>query len=397
MPRERLQKSIPGKPTVARVVLEHVAKLYPNGHCGICDVDLEVAGGELLVLVGPSGSGKTTLLRMIAGLEQVTRGTISLDGRPANGLAPKDRNIAMVFQSPALYPHMTVYRNLAFSLAMRGIPKPAIRDAVLQTATLLGIGPLLDWKPRQLSGGQSQRVALGRALVRRPNCFLLDEPLSSLDTRLRSELRMEIKRLFASLGVTASYVTHDQEEAMALGGRIVVLYEGRVQQVGSPLDVFQHPRNRFVAQFLGSPPMNFLEGEIVAAEGGLWFTSGPLRLAVPPGTAGSLADRQTNRAVLGIRPEAISPRPIVGQANNTLCGAVHLVEPLGDRTDLHVAADPYAHLVARVDSRDAPPRGATVQLHFDLERVHFFSAESGENLADPALIIAPATPAHGEP
>ena len=375
---------------MARVVLEHLDKVYPNGHEAIRDLNLDVQSGELFVLVGPSGSGKTTLLRMIAGLEPVTRGRILFNDRPIHGLASIDRNVAMVFQTPALYPHLTVYGNMAFSLALRRIPRAAIRQKVLEMARLLEIEHLLRRKPRELSGGQAQRVALGRALVRRPECSLFDEPLSSLDARLRIELRTGIKRMLSRQGITAIYVTHDQEEAMTLGSRIAVLHEGRVQQTGGPLDVYQHPRTRFVAGFLGSPPMNFFEGTVFRADGRIGLALVSQRLAVPGWAASVLADRAGSRVVLGVRPEAIGLRPRPEPAGNAtrarrvpgdaLQGVVHLVEPLGERTDVHFTVGDGPQLVARVESRDAPPLGAVATLHLDLERVHFFAPDSGENL-----------------
>ncbi|MFH1922425.1 MAG: ABC transporter ATP-binding protein, partial [Planctomycetota bacterium] len=264
---------------MARVRLEHVGKVYPNGFEAIRDFDLDVTDGELLVLVGPSGCGKTSTLRMIAGLEQVTRGTISIGPRVVNDVPPKDRDVAMVFQSHALYPHMTARRNMAFSLKLRKAPRADLDRAVRQAAAMLDIGHLLERKPGQLSGGERQRVALGRAIVRKPACFLLDEPLSSLDARLRVEMRSELKRLHRRLGTTTLHVTHDQEEALALGDRVAIVREGRLQQIGTPREVYRHPVNRFVGGFLGSAPMNFLEGTITEHDGRLSFDEAGRRLA----------------------------------------------------------------------------------------------------------------------
>ena len=272
-------------------------------------ISLEVEDGEFAVLVGPSGCGKSTLLRMIAGLETTTSGEICIGDRIVNGMAPKDRDIAMVFQSYALYPHMTVFENMAFALKLRRLPKAAIADKVRRTADVLGIAAELDKRPKQLSGGQRQRVALGRAIVREPQSFLFDEPLSNLDAKLRVEMRAEIKRLHLSLGSTTVYVTHDQEEAITLGDRVVVMKDGVVQQCASALDIYHHPANRFVAGFLGTPPMNFFEGRLVDEGGRLWVDEGAGRLPVPERVASSLRARASAgpESVLGVRPEALAP------------------------------------------------------------------------------------------
>ncbi|MDO9172400.1 MAG: sn-glycerol-3-phosphate ABC transporter ATP-binding protein UgpC, partial [bacterium] len=248
---------------MARVELRGVGKTYPGGVMAAEDVNLDVADGEFVVLVGPSGCGKSTTLRMVAGLESITTGTVSIGGRIVNDVEPKDRNIAMVFQSYALYPHMTVRENLAFGLKLRGASKEETASKVAAAAGVLGIDELLDRKPRALSGGQRQRVALGRALVRDPDVFLFDEPLSNLDAKMRVQMRTEISRLHHSLRATMLYVTHDQVEAMTMGQRIVVMHQGRVQQVDTPLNLYERPANRFVAGFIGSPAMNFLDGRLV--------------------------------------------------------------------------------------------------------------------------------------
>ncbi len=248
---------------MASVELKHVDKVYEGGVKAVIDFSLDIKDEEFIVLVGPSGCGKLTTLRMIAGLEDVSAGTISIGGRVVNDVPPKDRDIAMVFQSYALYPHMSVYENMAFGLMMRGIAKAAIDEKVRKAAAILGIAHLLDRRPKQLSGGQRQRVALGRAIVRDPKCFLFDEPLSNLDAKLRVEMRAELKRLHLSLQSTTVYVTHDQEEAITLGDRLVVMKDGVVQQCADALQIYKHPANRFVAGFLGSPPMNFIEGQLV--------------------------------------------------------------------------------------------------------------------------------------
>ena len=303
---------------MARVHLEHVKKVYPNGPEAVRDFCLDIADREFVVLVGPSGCGKSTTLRMIAGLEEITSGTISIADRVVNGVAPKDRDIAMVFQNYALYPHMTVYKNMAFALKLRRMPKQRIDEKVRRAARILGIEPLLARKPKQLSGGQRQRVAVGRAIVREPACFLFDEPLSNLDAKLRVEMRAELKRLHLQLQTTTVYVTHDQEEAMTLGDRVVVMKDGDIMQVGSPLDVYRHPRNIFVASFLGTPPMNLLQGKIVSEGRGLFFDEGSQRLPVPDWAAENLRPRAGSAVVLGIRPEAISEQALAHSHHSSL-------------------------------------------------------------------------------
>ena len=371
---------------MTRVLLEHVEKVFPNGFKAVDDFDLEIAAGELAVLVGPSGCGKTTTLRMIAGLETVTGGTITLGDRVVNCLPPKKRNVAMVFQNYALYPHLTAHGNMAFGLKLRKLPTAQIDQKVRLTAAILGIEELLDLKPGQLSGGQQQRVALGRAMVRDPACFLFDEPLSNLDAGLRVAMRAELKRLHRRLATTTLYVTHDQEEAMTLGDRVVVMRRGRIQQIGEPLEVFRHPVNRFVAGFLGSPPMNFLEGTISEDDGRLWFNEGTQRLAVPEWAAGDLAGKLHGNVVLGIRPENIRPAPVAGQSHNALTVKINLVEPLGDRIDVFLSTQHHPLLVARMDARAGWLPGTSRTVYLDPDRMHFFEPDeeatgrSGANL-----------------
>src|SRR6266404_2222625 len=272
---------------MARVLLKQLNKKFDGTHA-VKDVNLEIRDREFVVLVGPSGCGKTTTLRMVAGLEEISSGEISIDGRVVNDLAPMDRDIAMVFQNYALYPHMSVYDNMAFGLRMRKFEKPEIERRVRHSAEILGIHALLERKPRQLSGGQRQRVALGRAIVRNPRVFLFDEPLSNLDAALRVQMRVELKRLHDRLETTAIYVTHDQVEAMTLGDRVVVMRDGMVQQEGAPLQLYEHPGNRFVAGFIGSPAMNFIAVTISAAGDALWAEAPGLRVRVPPHKAQAL-------------------------------------------------------------------------------------------------------------
>jgi multiple sugar transport system ATP-binding protein len=343
--------------------IDNVSKTFPGGVKAVDGVSLDVGEGEFLVLVGPSGCGKTTLLRMIAGLEEISGGTISVDGRVVNGVAPADRDIAMVFQNYALYPHMTVRENLSFGLRMRKVERAEIERRVGEAAETLGLGELLHRRPRELSGGQRQRVALGRAIVRRPKLFLFDEPLSNLDAKLRVQMRAELKRLHRTLRVPAVYVTHDQEEAMTLGDRIAVLKDGRVRQIGRPLDVYARPADRFVAGFVGSPPMNFLDSRV---RDGVFEGAG-LRLRVPGAADGP--------AVLGLRPELLCDRP-PADANGSAASLqlrVSVVEPLGDRVDAALATSSDAPLVGRLDARSALREGEVRELWLDIRRLHLFA------------------------
>src|SRR4249920_3341751 len=286
---------------MAQVVLKDLNKKFDEVHA-VKDVNLTIRDKEFMVFVGPSGCGKTTTLRMVAGLEEITAGEISIGDRVVNDLPPKDRDIAMVFQNYALYPHMSVYDNMAFGLKMRKFPKTEIAKRVQDAAEILGIQELLKRKPRQLSGGQRQRVAVGRAIVRHPQVFLFDEPLSNLDAKLRVQMRVELKRLHESLETTAIYVTHDQVEAMTLGDRVVVMKDGRVQQVGEPLELYGQPVNKFVASFIGSPAMNFVDVQVSESGGALWAEAPGVRLKVPPAPAARLRGRSGARVTLGVRP-----------------------------------------------------------------------------------------------
>src|SRR6184192_2413864 len=287
---------------MARVAIRSLNKKFDEVHA-VKDVNLDIRDKEFLVLVGPSGCGKTTTLRMVAGLETITSGRILIDDKVINNLAPMDRDIAMVFQNYALYPHMSVYDNMAFGLKMRKFDKPEIQKRVREAADVLGIGEYLKRKPRQLSGGQRQRVALGRAIVRHPQVFLFDEPLSNLDAKLRVQMRVELKKLHQRLGTTAIYVTHDQVEAMTLGDRVVVMRDGWVQQVGDPMTLYNEPANRFVAGFIGSPAMNFADVRIEAENGGLWAVGDGIRIKVPVALGEGLGPAVGKEVTLGIRPE----------------------------------------------------------------------------------------------
>ena len=359
---------------MAKVLLKDLNKKYDEVHA-VKNVNLEIRDREFVVLVGPSGCGKTTTLRMVAGLEEISSGEISIDGRVVNDLAPMDRDIAMVFQNYALYPHMSVYDNMAFGLRMRKLDKPEIERRVRRSAEILGIHALLERKPRQLSGGQRQRVALGRAIVRNPRVFLFDEPLSNLDAALRVQMRAELKRLHNRLETTAIYVTHDQVEAMTLGDRVVVMKDGVVQQEGEPLELYGRPVNRFVASFIGSPAMNFVEVAIMPANGGLWADATGLRIKIPSRKQAALQRHAGRRVVLGVRPEALRVASGADPAEYAFDTAVEVVEPLGNEILLDVRAGAHA-MVARVDPATRLKVHEKVRLAFDPERLHFFDPGS---------------------
>jgi multiple sugar transport system ATP-binding protein len=373
-PRER--KAV----VVARVVLKDVEKTYPGGVTAVSKFTLDIADREFVVFVGPSGCGKSTTLRCVAGLEDITGGTIHIGDRLVNDVPPKDRDIAMVFQNYALYPHMTVFENMAFALKLRKLPRDVIAQKVDKAAKILGIDKMLDRKPKTLSGGQRQRVALGRAIVRDPKCFLFDEPLSNLDAKLRGEMRAEIKRLHLDLKSTTIYVTHDQEEAMTLGDRVVVMKDGFIQQCGAPLDVYHQPKNRFVAGFVGTPPMNFLEGTIVDEGGRLWFDEGSGKLAVPDKAKAALAERVGARVVMGVRPQALRDQPGAPK-ESALSMQVRVVEPLGDKMDVYLSTARHPQVIAHVDAHPGLSPQQTIEVHVDMGRAHFFdTGELGTNL-----------------
>jgi len=370
---------------MARVKLESVRKVYENGFVAVHDATFEVGDGELMVLVGPSGCGKSTTLRMIAGLESVTDGQLWIGERMVNDVAPKERDIAMVFQNYALYPHMSVRENLAFGLKLRKLPKAEIRERVGRAAGILGLEPILERRPAQLSGGQRQRVAVGRAMVREPAVFLFDEPLSNLDAKLRVQMRREISALHQRLGATMVYVTHDQTEAMTMGDRIVVMNAGRIQQIGTPMELYDHPLNVFVAGFIGSPAMNFVTG-VVERRDGLRLRAadgGFLDFALPAGVAELLERYEGREVVLGIRPEAIQVADDGPGATGTVPASarLELVEPLGNETllSLHAGDQP---LVARIAPRPLPPAGSTIALSIDTARMHFFDAATQAALGE---------------
>src|SRR5579871_243850 len=321
---------------MAQVVLKGINKFYDGVHA-VKDVNLQIRDKEFMVFVGPSGCGKTTTLRMIAGLEAISSGDISIDGNVVNALAPMDRDIAMVFQNYALYPHMSVRDNMAFGLKMRKFERGEIDNRVREAADILDIGKLLDRKPRQLSGGQRQRVALGRAIVRHPRVFLFDEPLSNLDAKLRVQMRVELKKLHLRLGTTAIYVTHDQVEAMTLGDRVVVMRDGVVQQVGEPLELYNQPANRFVAGFIGSPAMNFAAVTVTESNGSLIAESSGLRIKLPDETAQRLRGQAGREITMGIRPEDLHISTAADPAELGFEAVVEVIEKLGSEILLDVA------------------------------------------------------------
>ncbi len=390
---------------MAEIVLDHVNKSYPDGHTAVRDLNLTIADGEFLILVGPSGCGKTTTLNMIAGLEDISSGELRIAGERVNEKAPKDRDIAMVFQSYALYPHMTVRQNIAFPLTLAKMRKADIAQKVSETAKILDLTNLLDRKPSQLSGGQRQRVAMGRAIVRHPKVFLMDEPLSNLDAKLRVQMRGEIAQLQRRLGTTTVYVTHDQTEAMTLGDRVVVMYGGIAQQIGTPEELYERPANLFVAGFIGSPAMNFFPARLTAI--GLTLPFGEVTLA--PEVQGVIAAHpKPENVIVGVRPEHIQDAALIDAYQRiralTFQVKVNLVESLGADKYLYFTTEsPAVHsvqldelaevegesalhenqFVARVPAESKVAIGQSVELAFDTARLAVFDADSGANLTIP--------------
>ena len=364
---------------MASLSLKHIYKRYPNGFEAVKDFNLEVADKEFIIFVGPSGCGKSTTLRMIAGLEEISEGEFSIDGRVVNDVEPKDRDIAMVFQSYALYPHMTVFDNMAFGLKLRKVPKEEIKQKVEEAARILDLEKLLDRKPKALSGGQRQRVAMGRAIVREPKVFLMDEPLSNLDAKLRVQMRAEIASLHQRLGATIIYVTHDQTEAMTLGTRIVVLKDGVIQQVESPQKLYNEPDNLFVAGFIGSPQMNFLDAQCVVNGDKVALKFGEFSLELPPAKAKALKEGGYNgkKVVLGIRPEDIDDSQIVIETHPecVVTTTVTGYELLGSEVLLYYTINGTS-MTAKVDSRTTARYGDKIKLFFDIEKIHVFDKET---------------------
>ncbi|HEU5299944.1 MAG TPA: sn-glycerol-3-phosphate ABC transporter ATP-binding protein UgpC [bacterium] len=361
---------------MARVQLGNVTKKF-GAVTAVNDVSLEIPDKQFTVLVGPSGCGKTTALRLIAGLEEVTAGDIFIGERRVNDVPPKDRDIAMVFQNYALYPHMTVYDNMAFGLRLRKYPRTEIDRRVKETAGMLGIEGLLDRKPKQLSGGQRQRVALGRAIVREPQVFLMDEPLSNLDAKLRVQTRAEIKKLHARLQTTTVYVTHDQTEAMTMGDRIVVMKDGLVQQVDAPLNLYEKPANQFVAGFIGSPAMNFIDGAIADGTGGYRVTADGFQVTVPKEHESTVRAWSGKPVVFGIRPEDIQDKALAGPAapGSTIRATVDVHEPLGSDVILYLTVGSHS-IVARVDAHTQARMGQSIEVVLDMRKMHLFDPQT---------------------
>ena len=366
---------------MAEVVLTDVSKVYPGNIRAVRCANLTIHDREFVVLVGPSGCGKTTTLRMIAGLEEISEGTISIGGKIVNDVPPKDRDIAMVFQNYALYPHMTAYENMAFGLKLRKYPREEIDRRVREAAQMMGITELLDRRPKALSGGERQRVAVGRAIVRKPAVFLFDEPLSNLDAKMRVEMRVELKKLHTRLQSTMVYVTHDQIEAMTLGERIVVMKDGEIQQVDEPLNIYEEPANEFVAGFIGAPPMNFLHGTIEQAAGGLVFTDGHARIAIPKDIEERVRGSIGKSVKLGIRPENIHDRAFSAAPppGSTIEAKVDVVEALGDEKLVYFST-PRGHFIGRMDAHQKVGVGTEMEVVLNLDKIHIFDSATGRNL-----------------
>ncbi|CAN5614837.1 trehalose ABC transporter ATP-binding protein SugC [soil metagenome] len=395
---------------MSEVTLTNLHKVYPNGFCALQELSLSVGDGEFLVLVGPSGCGNSTALQMIAGLESITGGEIRIGERIVNDQPPKARDIAMVFQDYALYPHMTVAKNIAFPLELAKIKKSEIKQRVAETADVLGLAPQLDKRPGELSGGQKQRVAMGRAIVRQPAVFLMDEPLSNLDAKLRVQMRGEIARIQAELGTTTIYVTHDQVEAMTMGDRVAVMLDGELQQVATPKDLYSRPANVFVAGFIGSPPMNLLRGRVSAATDGVAVRVGSAEFVLDARSTARhprLREFDGRDVAVGIRPECLTP---TDQPDGALAGPARLVESLGAEVLVHVVTDAEpidindnvddadaraelgaelhvaggAVVVARFDAETTVRKGDTVSLAVDRSKLHFFDVDGGTRLTAPS-------------
>jgi len=366
---------------MANIRIKNLCKTYKNGSDAVNNVSLEIADKEFIVLVGPSGCGKSTTLRMVAGLEEVTSGEIWINDRLVNDVPAKDRNIAMVFQNYALYPHMTVFENMAFGLKLRKYPKAEVLKRVHDAAEILGIRQYLERRPRELSGGERQRVALGRAIVRKPLVFLFDEPLSNLDAKMRVQMRTEIHKLRMRLQTTFIYVTHDQTEAMTMGDRIVVMNKGVIQQSADPMTVYDQPVNKFVASFIGSPPINFMTGRIIKKDRKFFFDEGKFQVKLLDGMYPKIAPYSGLEVVLGIRSEDIYDKLFASEASpdNTVRATCEVVEPLGSEVYLYLTTAKH-NFIARVGAHDRPDVNRDMDLVFDMSKVHFFDSKTEETI-----------------
>ena len=370
---------------MASLSLKHINKTYPNGFEAVKDFNLEIEDKEFIIFVGPSGCGKSTTLRMVAGLEDISSGELRIGDKLVNDVEPKDRDIAMVFQNYALYPHMTVYDNMAFGLKLRKVPKDEIDKMVREAAKILDLTALLDRKPKALSGGQRQRVAMGRAIVRSPKVFLMDEPLSNLDAKLRGQMRIEISKLHQRLGTTIIYVTHDQTEAMTLGTRIVVMNAGVVQQVDTPQTLYDSPCNLFVAGFIGSPQMNFVDAVCKVEGEKVYLVAGPSKIELPPSKAKKLIDGgyEGKTVVLGIRPEDVHDEELFIEAspNTVIEATIRVYEMLGAEVYLYFDYE-GSSMTARVDPRTTARTGDTVKFALDAEKIHVFDKETEKTITN---------------
>ena len=362
---------------MARVVVKDLSKTYSNQILAVDRVNIEIADKEFVVLVGPSGCGKSTTLRMIAGLESVTSGTIEIDGQVVNDVPAKNRDIAMVFQNYALYPHMSVYDNLAFGLKLRHFPKKEVERRVFEASEILGLSDRLKRKPKELSGGERQRVAVGRAIVRKPKVFLFDEPLSNLDAKLRVQMRNELQKLHKRLQATMIYVTHDQIEALTLGDRIVVMRDAVIQQIADPVSLYESPANKFVAGFIGSPPANFLRGKITSKNGDFFFSDGRMALKILKQHSERLRSYLEREITMGIRPEDIYDKLFAQDASEdfTMTATVELVEPMGSEIYLYFSAG-RNNFIVRVGNQDTATVNQDLQLVFDMSKALFFDPDT---------------------
>jgi multiple sugar transport system ATP-binding protein len=366
---------------MSQVSLQNVSKVFPGNVWAIRDISLGIESKEFVVLVGPSGCGKSTTLRIIAGLEEATHGNVYIGAQKVNDVPPKDRNIAMVFQNYALYPHMTVYENMAFALKLRKYPKAEIQARVKEAANILGIEKLLARRPRELSGGQRQRVAVGRAIVRKPLVFLFDEPLSNLDAKMRVQMRTELKKLHIRLQTTMIYVTHDQTEAMTMGDKIVIMKDGIIQQIADPIGLYDRPVNKFVAGFIGSPPMNFVKGVIIGREGKFYFNEGKFQVKIVDSMIPKLMAYLNKEIIFGIRPEDIYDKLFVSYASvdNMIKANCEVIEPMGSEVYLHLNTG-KSPLIAKVGGHNRPAINQDMDLVFDMAKVHFFDKETDNTI-----------------